>query len=150
MPADKRQRFLQIDSIILDVCGQTCPNYPKWKVCYFPAILEKEVRNEVDFLHVDNHESMLQIDTMILMGMVKQSQISENSKFAMSLQYLKKEVRDDIDSLNVYKHQRFQQVPFSTLVIKASYKVILPLLMGMIKHSQSTQSNKLVISLQYL
>ena len=92
MPAHKRQRFLQIDSIILDVCGQTCPNYPKWKVCYFPAILEKEVRNEVDFLHVDNHESMLQIDTMILMGMVKHSQISENSKFAMSLQYLKKKL----------------------------------------------------------
>ena len=25
--ADKRQRFLQIDSIILGVCGQACPNY---------------------------------------------------------------------------------------------------------------------------
>ena len=31
--------------------------------------------------------------------------------------------------------------------VKASYKVILSLLMGMIKHSQSTQSNKFVISL---
>ena len=29
LPADKRQRFLPIDTIILDVCGQTCPNYPK-------------------------------------------------------------------------------------------------------------------------
>ena len=27
--ADKRQRFLQIDTIILGVCGQACPNYPK-------------------------------------------------------------------------------------------------------------------------
>ena len=26
---DKRQRFLQIHTIILDVCGQACPNYPK-------------------------------------------------------------------------------------------------------------------------
>ena len=34
--------------------------------------------------------------------------------------------------------------------IRVSYKVILSLLMGMIKHSQSTQSNKVVISLQYL
>ena len=28
-PADKRQRFLQIDTIILIVCDQTCPNYLK-------------------------------------------------------------------------------------------------------------------------
>ena len=28
-PADKRQRFLQIDTIILGVCGQPCPNYQK-------------------------------------------------------------------------------------------------------------------------
>ena len=27
--ADKRQKFLQSDTIILGVCGQTCPNYPK-------------------------------------------------------------------------------------------------------------------------
>ena len=39
---------------------------------------------------------------------------------------------------------------FNTLGIKFSYKVTLSLLMGMIKHSQSTQSNKLAISLQYL
>ena len=39
---------------------------------------------------------------------------------------------------------------FNTWGIKVSYKVILSLLMGMIKHSQSTQSNKLAISLQHL
>ena len=27
--ADKHQRFLQVDSIILDLCSQACPNYPK-------------------------------------------------------------------------------------------------------------------------
>ena len=27
--ADKYQRFLQIDTNILGVCGQVCPNYPK-------------------------------------------------------------------------------------------------------------------------
>ena len=27
--ADKYQRFLQIETIILGVCGQACPNYPK-------------------------------------------------------------------------------------------------------------------------
>ena len=70
--------------------------------------------------------------------MVKHSQSSQNSKFAMSLQYLKKEVRDEVDFLHADKHQSFLQVDFNTLGIKVSYKVVLSLLMGMIKHSQST------------
>ena len=39
------------------------------------------------------------------------------------------------------KHQTFLQIDFSSLGIKVLYKVILSLLMAMIKHSQSTQSN---------
>ena len=35
LPADKCWRFFQIDTIILGVCGQACPNYLKWQVCYF-------------------------------------------------------------------------------------------------------------------
>ena len=62
----------------------------------------------------------------------------------------KKEVRDEVDFLHADKHQSFLQVDFNTLGIKVSYKGILSLLIGMIKHSQSTQSNKFVISLQYL
>ena len=42
------------------------------------------------------------------------------------------------------------KVDFNTLGIKVSYKVILSLLIDMINHSQSTQSNKFAISLQYL
>ena len=43
--------------------------------------LKKEVSDAVGFLHADEHESLLQIDTMILMEMVKCSQSSGNSKF---------------------------------------------------------------------
>ena len=57
------------------------------------------------FLHTDKHESLLQIDSMILMEMGKHSQSSQNSKFAMSLQYLKKEVKDEVDFLHADKHQ---------------------------------------------
>ena len=57
----------------------------------------------------------------------------------MSLQYLKKEVRDEIDFFHTDKHQSFLQVDFNTLGIKVSYKVILPLLMGIIKNSEVTQ-----------
>ena len=38
LPTDKRQRFLQGDTIILDVCDQAYPNYLKQKVCYLSAI----------------------------------------------------------------------------------------------------------------
>ena len=69
---------------------------------------------------------------------------------AWSLQYLKKEVRDEVDFLHADKRQSLLQVDFNTFVIKVSYKVILSLLIGMMKHSQSTQSNKFAISLQYL
>ena len=47
-------------------------------------------------------------------------------------------------------HQSFLQVDLNTVGIKVSYRVNLSLLIGMIKHSQSTQSNKFTISLQYL
>ena len=68
----------------------------------------------------------------------------------MSLQYLKKEVKHQVDFLHADKHQSFVQVDFYTLSIKVFYKVILSLLMGMIKHSQTIQINKLAPALQYL
>ena len=52
--------------------------------------------------------------------------------------------------MHVGKYQSFLQVDFNTLGTKDAYKVILPLLLDMIKQSQSTQSNKFPISLQYL
>ena len=105
--------------------------------------LKKEVSDEdKHFLHADKHESLLQIDTMILMGMVKHSQIPQTSKFTISLQYLKKEARDEVGFLHVDKHQSFLQIDFNTLGIKDACKVILSLLLGMIKHSQTTQSNR--------
>ena len=38
LPADKRQKFLQSDTIILGVCGQASPNYPKSQVRHFSAL----------------------------------------------------------------------------------------------------------------
>ena len=68
----------------------------------------------------------------------------------MSFHYHKKEFRDEVDFLYVDKHQSFLQVNFNTLSINVSYKVILSLLMGRIKHDQSTQSNKFAISVQLI
>ena len=52
--------------------------------------------DEVNFLHAGKHESFLQINIVISLRMVKHSQSSQNSKFAMSLQYLRKEVKDEV------------------------------------------------------
>ena len=58
--------------------------------------LAKEVSDEVDFLHAEEHEGFLQVNTMVLIGMVKYFESSQNSKFGMSLQYLKQEIRDKL------------------------------------------------------
>ena len=54
------------------------------------------------------------------MGKVKHSQISQNSKFTISL----KDVREEVDFRDVDKHQSFLQVDFNTFGIKVFYKVI--------------------------
>ena len=58
-----------------------------------------------------------------LIGMVKHSQSSQNSKFSMSLQYLKKEVRNEFEFLDRDKHQSLLQLDFSTLSILSVLKV---------------------------
>ena len=66
------------------------------------------------FLHADKHESLLQLDTMILKGIVKHSQSSQNNKFTMSLRYFKREVTGEVEFLHADKHQGFLQVDFKT------------------------------------
>ena len=85
--------------------------------------LKKEVSDEVDFLPADQHESFLQINTMISDGDDQALPKFPNSKFAISLQYLKKEVRDEADFLHADKHQSFLQNDFNNLGIKVSYTV---------------------------
>ena len=85
--------------------------------------LKIEFCGEVDFLHADKHESLLQIDSMILMGIVKHYQSSQNSKFTISFTISKKSFKDEVDFLHANKHQGFAKVYLNTLGIKVSYKV---------------------------
>ena len=57
------------------------------------------MNDKVDFLHAGKHENLLQIDTMILLEIVKHFQSSQNSKFTMAVQISKKEVRGEVDFL---------------------------------------------------
>ena len=63
--ADKLKSFLQVDSVSLGVRSQACPKYPKQQV--------KQPKTH-------KHKSLLQIDTMILMRMVKHSQSCQITK----------------------------------------------------------------------
>ena len=99
----------------LDEClSQACLKYPKQypgipKVLKITSsqclynISKKEVRDEVDFLHADKHQSFLQVDSntlgikvfykvmlSLLMGIIQCYQITQSNKFAIFLQYLKK------------------------------------------------------------
>ena len=58
-----------------------------------------------------------------LIGMVKHSQSSQNSKFSMSLQHLRKEVRNEFEFLDEGKHQSLLQLDFNTLSILRVLKV---------------------------
>ena len=66
------------------------------------------------------------------------------------LYHISKKKLDEVYFLHADKHLSFLQVDFVTLGIQISPKVMLLLFIGMIKHSQSTQSNKFAIPLQYL
>ena len=79
--------------------------------------------DEVDFLHADKYESLLQIDTNIFSWVW--SSISKVPKTA-SLQCLyniPKKDRDKVGFFDVDKHQSFLTADFITLGIKVFYNV---------------------------
>ena len=147
---DKRQRLLQIDSIILDEWPGMLKSPKITSLLFLCIILRKKWVMKLIFCMQISMKVSYKLILLFLMGLVKHSQSSRNSKFAMSLQNLKKEVWDKVDYLHANKHQCFLQVSFNTLGLKDTYKVILSLLMSMVNYSQSTQNNKFAISLQYI
>ena len=107
LPADKRQRCPQIDSIIFGMCVTRHVQITQNNKF---TISLQYMSDEVDFSRANKHEILLQIATMILREMVEHSQSSRNSKFAISLQYLKKEVRNGVHFLHADKHQSFYEL----------------------------------------
>ena len=87
--------------------------------------------NEVDFLHADKDDGLLQIDSMILMGMGKHFQSPQNSKFAMSLQYYKKKkLRMKLIFSIQIKIKVSSKFISALQASKFPTRLVLPLLMG--------------------
>ena len=70
----------------------------------------------------------------LLIGMIKQSQITQSNKFAISLQYLEKKVMYRLHFLHTDKHQNF-------------FMLGLSFLMEVTRNVQSTQNKMMVIFL---
>ena len=118
--------------------------------------VKKEVSDAVDFLHADKHESLLQIDTKIFWWVWSSIPKVPKKASLQCLYNIPKKVRDEVDFFDADKHQSFLQF-ISTLGHQSflqcdrhDYENVKGIVMGIIKHSQSNQSNKFAMSLQYL
>ena len=65
---------------------------------------KKEV-TDIFFLHADEHQSFLEVDTIVLVVMAMHAQSTQSNMFAISLQYLKKVVSEEVDFFHTDKHQ---------------------------------------------
>ena len=100
----------------------------------FTTYLKENMKDKVDFLPTDKHERFLQISTdhcsCVWLGMSKLPKIARLLFFAYNLM---KEVSDEVDFLHADKHESLLQI--DTMI-----------LMGMVKHSQSSQNGKFAMS----
>ena len=98
--------------------------------------LKKEWRGKLIFCMQINIKLSYRLILLILVGMARHAQITQNNKFAKSLSCLK-------------KSGGWSWI-FVQMSIKVFYKLILSFLKGMARHAWSTQNNKHAVSLQYL
>ena len=63
----------------------------------------------------------LQVNALILLGMTRHVQSTQNNRFSMSLQYLKKEVRFEVVCLHLHNNQCFLPVDATILVEMARH-----------------------------
>ena len=120
---------IKVDTTILGVQSKTCPIYAKWEVTRSLQYLQKNIGMKLIFYLQINAKVFYKSTVSLWVCIARHAQSTQNKKFAMSLQYFKENV----------KNESFLQVEFNTLDMKVSYKVILLLLMGMNKLSQSTE-----------
>ena len=76
-------------------------------------------RIKLVFLLADKRQRFLQIDIIIL-GVTRHAQITQNNKFAISLQYLEKKVSDEVDLLHDGDGQTFPNFAMSLQYLKKS------------------------------
>ena len=84
--ADKHRSLLQLDTIILVVYNQACPNYSK-EICISLQHLQKSMGYEIDFLPVET-KIFYKLIVSLWLWIDSHAQSTQNN-FMISLQYLK-------------------------------------------------------------
>ena len=62
MHADKHESFIQVDTNLMGIFGQVCPQYQKNMFAISFAISQERCKDEVDFLLAYKHQSFQQVD----------------------------------------------------------------------------------------
>ena len=102
--ADKHQRFLQVNTIILGVCSQACLRYPRF------AISQEKHGDEVDFFNLQiTTKALYKLIVLLWVRVVRHAQSIQNNKFAICLQYLKENVVGEVGFFPTDKRQRVLQ-----------------------------------------
>ena len=78
----------------------------------------------IDFLHADEDENLLQIDTKIFWCVWSSIHKVPKKAGLQGFYNIPKKVRDKFDFFDADKHQRFLTVDFNTLDIKVFYNVV--------------------------
>ena len=97
--ADKHRSILQVHTIILCGCKQTCPKYLKWQIISPEkhAISPEKHADEVDFLHEDKIKVFNKLIVSLWVGIARHAQSTQNNKFAISLQFSRKTWRTKLN-----------------------------------------------------
>lgn len=77
---DKRQNFLQGDTIFFDRFGQAYSKYPE-KFAKFLKFFKKSAKNKNDFLYAVSIKVFRKLILLFLIALVKHPQSTQNSKF---------------------------------------------------------------------
>ena len=123
LPADKHKNFLQIDSITLGVHDQTCPKHPKQQFYNIFAIYQGKRKWWSWFFPADNCQTLLQSENAIF-------DVCDQTDLLFLCNILRK-------FLHAGKHESLLQG--DTMI-----------LMERVKHFQSSQNSKFIMSVQYL
>ena len=113
--AEKQQNFLQVDIIILGMCCQTCPKYPKY--AYLCNISRKTWGIKLFFCLQINTKVFYSALVSFWVCVMILARSTQNNRFAVSLQYLKENGKNEVVFLLADKHQRLLQIDTIVLVV---------------------------------
>ena len=98
--ADKRQSFLQVETIILGVRSEAYPKYPKEEFFISLQYLQKIVRDKLIFYLEINTKVFYKLIVSPWQCVARHAQSTQNNNFAISLQYLKGNMKDAVEFLS--------------------------------------------------